>query len=136
MSKPSPKPTYGSSKPRVETLPLTGPSLGPLASQLMEMANEPLLDWQKYILDQGLMVNDKGQFRRKTCNLIIARQNGKTFTVRALLLSSLYVFNTKRIGIMAQDRKQSLETMGNMVDVINSHSWLRDRLNRENRSHG
>ena len=136
MSSPSPKPTYGSSRPRVETMPLSGPSLGPLASQLMDLANEPLLDWQKYVLDQGLAVNDKGQFRRKTCNLIIARQNGKTFTVRALLLSSLFVFNTKRIGIMAQDRKQSLETMGNMVDVINSHSFLRERLKKENRSHG
>lgn len=82
------------------------------------------------------MINEKGAFRRKTNSLVIARQNGKTHTVRALLLSSLYVFNTKRIGIMAQDRKQSLETLGNMVDTITANPWLRDRLKRENRSHG
>jgi len=82
------------------------------------------------------MINKAGAFRRKTNSLVIARQNGKTHCVRALLLSSLFVFNTKRIGIMAQDRKQSLETMGNMVDTINSNSWLRERLKRENRSHG
>jgi phage terminase large subunit-like protein len=102
----------------------------------MELLNEPLMEWQKYVLDQGLMINKAGAFRRKTNSLVIARQNGKTHCVRALLLSSLYVFNTKRIGIMAQDRKQSLETMGNMVDTINSNPWLRERLKRENRSHG
>jgi phage terminase large subunit-like protein len=136
MSKRLVKSTYGSLNPRVQTTPLSGPSLGPLASQLMDLANEPLMEWQKYILDQGLMINKAGAFRRKTNSLVIARQNGKTHCVRALLLSSLFVFNTKRIGIMAQDRKQSLETMGNMVDTINSNPFLRDRLKRENRSHG
>ena len=102
----------------------------------MESLNEPLLDWQQYVLEQGLAINDQGNFRRKTNIIVVARQNGKTAAVRALLLSSLFVFNTKRIGIMAQDRKQSLETMGNLMDVINSHQWMRERLKKENRSHG
>lgn len=102
----------------------------------MELVNEPLLEWQKYVLNQGLMINPKGQFRRKTNSLVIARQNGKTHTVRALLLSSLYIFNTKRIGIMAQDRKQSLETLDNIMTTINSNPFLQERLKRENRSHG
>jgi phage terminase large subunit-like protein len=136
MSKRLAKSTYGSLNPRVQTTPLSGPSLGPLASQLMDLANEPLLEWQKYILDQGLMINKAGAFRRKTNSLVIARQNGKTHCVRALLLSSLFVFNTKRIGIMAQDRKQSLETMQNMVDTISGNLFLSERLKTHNRSHG
>lgn len=102
----------------------------------MASIDEPLLDWQKHVLDQGLMIDQAGRFRRKTNSLVVSRQNGKTHCVRALLLSSLYVFNTRRIGIMAQDRKQSLETMGELVDRINQVPWMRDRLKKENRSHG
>lgn len=102
----------------------------------MESLGEPLLEWQKHVLDQGLAIDDSGRFRRKTNTIVVARQNGKTTLVRALLLASLYVFDMKRIGIMAQDRKQSLETKEWLIEKIQSTPWLLERLKHDSRSHG
>jgi phage terminase large subunit-like protein len=136
MATTSRKHILGSSKPRVETTPLKGRSLGPVVAELMESLGEPLLEWQKHLLDQGLQINDLGQYRRKTNTIVVARQNGKTSAVRALLLASLFIFNTKRIGIIAQDRKQSIETKDWLVEVIMNTPWMLSRLKKDNRSHG
>lgn len=120
----------------MESPPLKGPSLGPIVGALAESCGEPLLEWQQYVLNQGLQIGPDGKFIRKTNLVTVARQNGKTALMKWLLLASLYAMNTRRIGIMAQDSKQTLSTLDDMAEVIRRTPWMTARLKRDSRSHG
>ena len=57
---------YGELKPRLHSPFLKGETKGTLIAELAERIGQPLLDWQKLILDDMSRVSKDGLFIRKT----------------------------------------------------------------------
>ena len=55
----------------------------------------PLLEWQKYFLNEALKVDDQNNFVYRQACLVCARQNGKSHLVRMRILAGLYLFDEK-----------------------------------------
>ena len=87
----------------------------------------PLMPWQKFILNDMMKVDGKGNFRRKTNLLLIARQNGKTHLATMLILWNLV--NGKRVVALSSSRLMALDTYRNVVHIIESNEFLRKQLN-------
>jgi len=127
----------GNTTPRLETTPhptnLTRViELGHLADQI-EM---PLLEWQKYFLNEALKVDDQNNFVYRQALLIVARQNGKTHLLRMRILAGLYLFDEELQVATAQNRDLSLETFRKVIDVIDNYDWLRKKVKHITRANG
>lgn len=68
------KKLVGNTKPRLHTPLLKGKSLANEVIELAEKISMPLMPWQKFVLEDMLKVDAKGNFRRRTCGLLVARQ--------------------------------------------------------------
>lgn len=68
------KPKRAQVKPRLHTPLIKGKSLVHEVKELAERINMPLMPWQEWVLDDMLKVDNEGNFRRKTCGLLVARQ--------------------------------------------------------------
>ena len=128
---------FGKTEPRLQTTPhptnLTRViELGHLADQI-EM---PLLDWQKYFLNEALKVDDQNNFVYRQALLICARQNGKSHLVRMRILAGLYLFDEKLQVATAQNRDQSLEQFRKVVEAIENYDWLRKKVKHITRANG
>ena len=60
--------------PRLHTPLLKGKSRGQEVIDLAERIGMPLMEWQKWVIDDMMKVDSEGNFRRKTCGLLVARQ--------------------------------------------------------------
>ena len=66
----------------------------------------PLLEWQKYFLNEALKVDDNNQFVYRQILGILARQNGKTHLMRRRILAGLYLFD---------EELEDVDTIGGFV---------------------
>jgi len=96
----------------------------------------PLLDWQKYFLNEALKVDDENNFVYRQALLIVARQNGKTHLLRMRILAGLYLFDEELQVATAQNRDLSLETFRKVIDVIDNYDWLRKKVKHITRANG
>lgn len=96
----------------------------------------PLMDWQKYVLDDALKLDSKGKFQRSTVGVLVARQNGKTALMRMRILAGLYIFGEGSIVAMAQNRQLALDTFKEVVNLAESLPWTRKRIKRVSRTNG
>ena len=96
----------------------------------------PLLEWQKYFLDEALKVDDQNNFVYRQACLVCARQNGKSHLVRMRILAGLYLFDEKLQVATAQNRDQSLEQFRQVVSVIENYDWLRKKVKHITRANG
>lgn len=131
-----PKPIYGSSSPRIASPSLKGPTLGPVVAELAADLGTPLMEWQKYVLNDALTLDDNGAFTRSTLGILVARQQGKTHLMRMRILAGLYIFGEGSIIGMAQNRQLALDTFKQVVDMAESLTWLRKRIKRVSRTNG
>ena len=102
--------------------------------EIEELANRiglPLLEWQRWVLDDMMKINAEGKFIRTTAGLLIARQNGKTHLARMRILWGL--INGERILAMSSNRAMALDTFRQVVDVILDHDWLLEMLKEKPR---
>ena len=60
--------------PRLHTPLVKGKSRANEVIELAERINMPLMEWQKWVLEDMLKVDDQGNFKRRTCGLLVARQ--------------------------------------------------------------
>ena len=60
--------------PRIHTPLIEGQSKVGEIIELAERIGQPLLEWQKWVLDDMMKVDADGNFQRRTCGLLIARQ--------------------------------------------------------------
>jgi phage terminase large subunit-like protein len=117
--------------PRIHTPLIEGQSK---VTEIEELANRiglPLLDWQRWVLDDMMKVDKDGKFKRTTVGLLIARQNGKTHVARMRILWGL--INGERILAMSSNRAMALDTFRQVVDVILDHDWLVEMLKEKPR---
>jgi phage terminase large subunit-like protein len=86
---------------------------------------EELLPFQEFVLKDMLTVDKKGMWIRKSCLLLISRQNGKTFLARMLILAHLVKWDSKNILIMSSNRGMALETFRQVAHALESNDHLK-----------
>jgi len=118
-------PRRGSTKPRLQNVPLKGTSKLDDVKQLAEILGEPLLPWQEYVLKDMLTVDKSGNFIRKLNLLLISRQNGKTFLARMLILAHLLKWDSKNILIMSSNRSMALDTFRQVASALENNDHLK-----------
>ena len=94
------------------------------------------MPWQEYVLNQALVLNKSGAFEKTTCGVLVARQSGKTHLVRLRILAGLYIFGEAQIYGMAQNRRLSLDTLWQVLELAESTPWLSRRIKRVIRTNG
>jgi phage terminase large subunit-like protein len=122
------KPLLGHVKPRVHTPFLKGNSRVQEVADLAEKIGMPLLEWQRFILEDMLRIDEKGEFRRKTLALLIARQSGKTHLARMLILAHLFLWDSKMVIGMSSNRNMALDTFRQVANVITDNDFLKDQV--------
>jgi phage terminase large subunit-like protein len=115
----------GATEPRLHSPYLKGKSLVQDVIDLCEIVQTPLLPWQKFILTDMLKVDKKGNFQRKTLLLLIARQSGKTFLARMLILAHLVKWPSRNILIMSSNRSMALDTFRQVAYMLESNDHLK-----------
>ena len=122
------KPLVGAVKPRIHTPFLKGDSRVQEVSDLADKIGMPLLDWQRFVLEDMLRVDANGEFKRKTMGLLIARQNGKTHLARMLILAHLFLWDSKMVIGMSSNRNMALDTFRQVANAIIDNDFLKDQV--------
>jgi phage terminase large subunit-like protein len=119
-------PLRGATEPRVHSPILKGKSR---ASEVLDMIDrlkmDPLMPYQKHVLNQMLMVDKKNQYRIKTALLLISRQNGKSFLGRVRVIWGMFYGGEKKIIIMSANRATSLMLFREIAWTIESTPELK-----------
>jgi len=118
----------GAVKPRLHSPFLKGKTRGSEVAELAERIGQPLLEWQRLIIDDMCSVDSKGMYIRKSSLLLIARQSGKSHLARMRCLAGLFVFGEKDILIMSSNRSMAMKSFNIMADIIERNDFLRAQL--------
>jgi phage terminase large subunit-like protein len=118
----------GAIKPRLHSPFLKGKTRGGEVAELAERIGQPLLDWQKLIINDMCAVDKDDMFIRKSSLLLIARQSGKSHLARMRCLAGLFVFGEKDILIMSSNRSMAMKSFNIMADIIERNDFLRAQL--------
>jgi len=119
-------PLRGATEPRVHSPLLKGKSR---ASEVLDMITrlkmDELMPYQKFVLNQMLMVNKKNQYRIKTALLLISRQNGKSHLGRVRIIWGMFYGGEKKLIIMSANRATSLMLFREIAWIIESTPELK-----------
>jgi phage terminase large subunit-like protein len=86
---------------------------------------DELMPYQKWVLNQMMMVNKKNQYRVKTALLLISRQNGKSFLGRVRIIWGMFYGDEKKLIIMSANRATSLMLFREIAWTIESTPELK-----------
>lgn len=117
-------PLVGALYPRLHTPWLNTKTRGGEIAQLAEMIGQPLLPWQRLILDDMCSIDDRGMFIKKSSLFCCARQSGKSHMLRMRVLAGLFLFGERNILIMSSQRKMAIRSMEIMADIIDRNDFL------------
>ena len=131
----------GSTEPRIYTPPLREltpeTSLGfAFIDFCREIIGTPLLPWQEWLAIHLLELNEDGTFRFQTVLVEVARQQGKTFFAKCLVLFFLLVLDIPLALGTAQNLDTSIETWEAAVAEVESNPALKPFLERVRRANG
>jgi phage terminase large subunit-like protein len=119
-------PLRGATEARVHSPLLKGKSR---ANEIFEMVErlkmEELMPYQKWVLQDMMSVDNKNQYKRKTCLLLISRQNGKSFLGRVRVIWGMFYGDEKKIIIMSANRATSLMLFREIAWTIESTPELK-----------
>jgi len=134
-TKPNPKPRgakqkglIGALKPRIYSPLLKTPSKAQDVIDLAEKIGMPLMPWQKWVLEDMCRVNKAGEWERRTAVLLVARQNGKTHLARMLILTHLFIWNSKSVIGISSNRNMALQTFRDVAYIIEDHPFLKEQV--------
>lgn len=116
----------GLTEPRIHTPIHNGKTRMQEVADLADAIGQPLLPWQRYVLDDFLSIDDDGKFRRKIGGLLIARQNGKTHLARMLILWKL--LQGEKILAMSSNRNMALDTFQKVAGLFEEHAFLKSQV--------
>lgn len=122
------KPLRGALEPRLHSPWLKGKTRGDEVAELAERIGQPLLKWQRLILDDMCRVDKNGLYVRKTSLLLIARQSGKSHLARMRILAGLFCFGEKDILMMSSNRSMAMKSFNIIADIIERNDFLRAQL--------
>lgn len=113
----------GSTRPRVESLPLFHTSAGQDAIDLAASAGLVLDPWQEYVLEHSLGERADGKWSAYEVALNVPRQNGKGSVLEARELAGLALFGEKTLIHTAHEFKTAKEHYLRMKALI-KNSYL------------
>jgi len=120
------QPLRGATEPRVHSPLLKGKSrAGEVLEMIERLKMDELMPYQKFILNQMLMVNKKNQYRIKTALLLISRQNGKSHLGRVRIIWGMFYGGEKKLIIMSANRATSLMLFREIAWIIESTPELK-----------
>lgn len=109
----------GRQKPRVESRPAGAVSTsGPEAAELAALAGLVLDPWQRHVLDVALGEREDGSWAAYRTGLVVPRQNGKTATLQARMLASLFLFEPSLTVFSAHQFSTARRTFLELVQMI------------------
>jgi len=120
------QPLRGATEPRVHSPLLKGKSrAGEVLEMIERLKMDELMPYQKFVLNQMLMVNNKNQYRIKTALLLISRQNGKSHLGRVRIIWGMFYGGEKKLIIMSANRATSLMLFREIAWIIESTPELK-----------
>jgi phage terminase large subunit-like protein len=122
-SKTKPK-LLGALEPRLHTPWLKGETRGGEIAELAERIGQPLLPWQKLLLDDMSTVDENGMFIKKSSLVLLARQSGKSHMMRMRMLAGLFCFDEENILMMSSQRKMAIRSLEIMVNIVERNDFL------------
>jgi len=122
------KALIGSLKPRIYSPLLKSTSKSQDVIDLAEKIGMPLMPWQKWVLDDICKVNKKDEWERRTAVLLVARQNGKTHLARMLILTHLFIWNSKSVIGISSNRNMALQTFRDVAFIIEDYPFLKEQV--------
>jgi len=115
----------GATKPRLHSPLLKGENKLQDVKDIAKIIGEELLPWQEFVLKDMLTVDKQNLWIRKSCLLLISRQNGKTFLARMLILAHLLKWDSKNVLIMSSNRSMALETFRQVASALENNDHLK-----------
>lgn len=116
----------GLTEPRIHTPLHEGKTRMQEVADLADLIGMPLLPYQRWVLDDFLSIDAKGNFRRKIGGLLIARQNGKTHLARMLILWKL--LQGEKVLAMSSNRNMALDTFQKVAGLFEEHAFLKSQV--------
>ena len=120
----SPPPLMGAIYPRLHTPWLKTKTRGNEIAELAEKIGQPLLPWQKIILDDMCSVSEDGKFIKKSSLFICARQSGKSHMLRMRVLAGLFCFDERNILMMSSQRRMAERSLEIIADIVARNPFL------------
>lgn len=117
-------PLVGALYPRLHTPWLNTKTRGGEIAELAERIGQPLLPWQRLILDDMCAIDENGMFIKKSSLFCCARQSGKSHMMRMRMLAGLFCFGERNILIMSSQRKMAIRSLEIMADIIERNDFL------------
>jgi phage terminase large subunit-like protein len=102
--------------------------MGDQIAELAEKIKVPLLPWQKFVLDDMMKIDAKGNFIRKSNLILVARQNGKTHLARMRVIWGLFYGNEKNHLIMSSNRGMALTSFRDIAWTIEHNDFLKSQV--------
>ena len=114
----------GALEPRLHTPWLKGESRGHEIAELAERIGQPLLPWQRLLLDDMSVVDENNMFIKKSSLVLLARQSGKSHMMRMRMLAGLFCFGEENILMMSSQRKMAIRSLEIMVMIVERNDFL------------
>jgi phage terminase large subunit-like protein len=121
------KTLIGHTEPRIHTPYVGGQSKVQEVIDLADLLGMPLMPWQVVVLTDWLAIDDEGHWIKKTCGLLVARQNGKTHLARMRIIAGLHLWGEKILAL-SSDRGLALENFLEIAAIIDDNDFLREAL--------
>ena len=122
------QPLIGSVTPRLQNKPLNTKNRGAEVAELADSISMPLLDWQRYVLDDMLSIDENDMWIRRTSLLIAARQVGKSHIGRMRAVAGLVLFGEKNQLIMSSNRSMALTNFRDICNIFENNDYLRKQV--------
>lgn len=137
----APPAAMGAETPRLFTPPLRPltpeTSLGfrciAFAEEVLGLRLDP---WQRWLLIAALEINPDGTYRFRTVLLLVARQNGKTTVVKALILWAMATERARLVVGTAQDRDIAKRAWNDAVKLAEGAPLLAYLMRPPRRANG
>jgi phage terminase large subunit-like protein len=119
-------PLRGATEARVHSPLLKGASrYKEILDMIERLKMDKLMPYQEWVLKDMMSVDKKNSYRRKTCLLLISRQNGKSFLGRVRVIWGMFYGDEKKIIIMSANRATSLMLFREIAWTIESTPELK-----------
>ena len=119
-------PLRGATEARVHSPLLKGASrYKEILDMIERLKMDKLMPYQEWVLKDMMSVDKKNSYRRKTCLLLISRQNGKSFLGRVRVIWGMYYGGEKKLIIMSANRATSLMLFREIAWTIESTPELK-----------
>ena len=120
------QPLRGATEPRVHSPLLKGKSrYKEILDMIDRLKMDKLMPYQEFVLKDMMSVDKKNNYRRKTCLLLISRQNGKSHLGRVRVIWGMFYGDEKKVIIMSANRATSLMLFREIAWIIESTPELK-----------